>query len=41
MQAGMRTDTNPTLADQLAAAIADGILNGRLPPGERLAKEPR
>ena len=36
MQAGMRTDTNPTLADKLAAAIADGILNGRLPPGERL-----
>lgn len=36
MQSGMRTDTNPTLADKLAAAIADGILNGRLPPGERL-----
>jgi DNA-binding GntR family transcriptional regulator len=36
MQPGMRTDTNPTLADKLAAAIADGILNGRLPPGERL-----
>lgn len=36
MQLGMRTDTNPTLADKLAAAIADGILNGRLPPGERL-----
>ncbi len=27
---------NPTLADKLAAAIADGILNGTLPPGERL-----
>ena len=36
MQVGMSTDTNPTLADKLAAAIADGILNGRLPPGERL-----
>ena len=32
----MNTDTNPTLADKLAAAIADGILNGTLPPGERL-----
>jgi len=31
----MRTD-NPTLAEKLAAAIADGILNGTLPPGERL-----
>ncbi|MBN9087403.1 MAG: GntR family transcriptional regulator [Reyranella sp.] len=27
---------NPTLADKLAAAIADGILDGRLKPGERL-----
>lgn len=27
---------NPTLAEKLAAAIADGILNGTLPPGERL-----
>ena len=27
---------NPTLADQLATAIADGILNGALPPGTRL-----
>ena len=32
----MRRDTNPTLADKLAAAIADGILNGKLLPGERL-----
>ncbi len=32
----MRSDTNPTLADKLAAAIADGILNGKLLPGERL-----
>lgn len=32
----MRSDTNPTLADKLAAAIADGILNGKLPPGIRL-----
>lgn len=31
----MRTD-NPTLAEKLASAIADGILNGTLPPGERL-----
>jgi DNA-binding GntR family transcriptional regulator len=31
MQAG-----NPTLADKLASAIADGILDGRLKPGERL-----
>jgi len=36
MQTGMRTDTNLTLADKLATAIADGILNGTLPPGERL-----
>jgi len=36
MQTGMRTDTSPTLADKLATAIADGILNGTLPPGERL-----
>ena len=27
---------NPTLADKIASAIADGILNGALPPGERL-----
>jgi DNA-binding GntR family transcriptional regulator len=27
---------NPTLADKLASAIADGILDGRLKPGERL-----
>ncbi len=31
----MRTD-NPTLAEKLASAIADGILSGTLPPGERL-----
>lgn len=31
----MRTD-NPTLAEKLASAIADGILDGSLPPGIRL-----
>ena len=31
----MRTD-NPTLAEKLASAIADGILDGSLPPGVRL-----
>lgn len=32
----MRPDTNPTLADKLATAIADGILDGSLKPGVRL-----
>ena len=31
----MQTD-NPTLAEKLASAIADGILDGSLPPGLRL-----
>lgn len=35
MQVGMQAE-NPTLADKLASAIADGILDGRLKPGERL-----
>ena len=35
MQTGMQVE-NPTLADKLASAIADGILDGRLKPGERL-----
>jgi DNA-binding GntR family transcriptional regulator len=35
MQVGMQAE-NPTLAEQLASAIADGILEGRLKPGERL-----
>jgi len=35
MQTGMQAE-NPTLADKLASAIADGILDGRLKPGERL-----
>jgi DNA-binding GntR family transcriptional regulator len=29
-------NTNPTLTEKLATAIADGILNGTLPPGLRL-----
>jgi len=32
---GMQSD-NPTLTEKLASAIADGILNGTLPPGLRL-----
>jgi DNA-binding GntR family transcriptional regulator len=32
---GMHAE-NPTLADKLASAIADGILDGTLKPGERL-----
>ena len=32
----MRPDTNPTLAEKLATAIADGILDGSLKPGVRL-----
>jgi DNA-binding GntR family transcriptional regulator len=35
MQTGMQVE-NPTLADKLAAAIADGILDGKLRPGTRL-----
>ena len=30
------TPENPTLTEKLAAAIADGILDGSLRPGERL-----
>jgi DNA-binding GntR family transcriptional regulator len=32
----MQPDNNPTLADKLASAIADGILSGALKPGLRL-----
>jgi DNA-binding GntR family transcriptional regulator len=35
MQSGMQAE-NPTLAEKLASAIADGILDGTLRPGERL-----
>jgi DNA-binding GntR family transcriptional regulator len=35
MQSGMHAE-NPTLAEKLASAIADGILDGTLKPGERL-----
>jgi DNA-binding GntR family transcriptional regulator len=35
MQTSMHAE-NPTLAEKLAAAIADGILDGTLKPGERL-----
>jgi DNA-binding GntR family transcriptional regulator len=35
MQAGMASE-NPTLTEKLASAIADGILDGSLRPGERL-----
>ncbi len=35
MQTDMHAE-NPTLAEKLASAIADGILDGRLKPGERL-----
>ena len=35
MQTDMQVE-NPTLAEKLASAIADGILDGRLKPGERL-----
>jgi DNA-binding GntR family transcriptional regulator len=36
MQAGMMPSDNPTLAEKLATAIADGILSGTLRPGLRL-----
>src|SRR5436189_60809 len=35
MQSGMQAE-NPTLAEKLSSAIADGILDGTLRPGERL-----
>jgi len=35
MQTGMHAE-NPTLAEKLASAIADGILDGTFKPGERL-----
>lgn len=35
MQTAMQAE-NPTLAEKLASAIADGILDGTLKPGERL-----
>lgn len=35
MYTGMKTD-NPTRAEKLATAIADGILSGALAPGDRL-----